>query len=87
MASLTKLITGTAAMCWIGDGLVELNRPVHSYVPEFEAEGEGKDAVMVHHAVTLASDLATTGTDAHAGQRRDRPIPVSETNQGAIVHE
>jgi CubicO group peptidase (beta-lactamase class C family) len=47
LASATKPITATCAMCLVEHGLLGLNRPVLEYVPELT--GDRKDAVMVHH--------------------------------------
>lgn len=54
-ASVAKVITSTAVMILVEDGLLGLNRPVSEYVPEFI--GEGKDAVMVHQLLTHTSGL------------------------------
>jgi CubicO group peptidase (beta-lactamase class C family) len=55
LASVTKPITATCALCLVDDGLLGLNRPVQEYVPEFT--GDGKDAVMVHHLLTHTSGI------------------------------
>src|SRR5258708_7288294 len=48
LASITKPITATCAMCLVEDGLLGLNRPVQEYVPEFPAPG--KHPAMLHHS-------------------------------------
>ncbi len=55
LASVTKLITATAAMILVEDGLLSLNRPVAEYIPEFV--GKNKDKVMIHHLLTHTSGL------------------------------
>jgi serine-type D-Ala-D-Ala carboxypeptidase len=59
IASVTKVITATAVMCLVENGLIGLNRPVQEYIPEFA--GEGKQAVIVHHLLTH-----TSGWDGNA---------------------
>src|SRR5205823_8893920 len=63
LASLTKPITATCAMCLVEDGALGLNRPVGEYVPEFT--GDGKDAVLVHHLLTHTSGLTPESIGAH----------------------
>ena len=43
LGSASSLITVAAAMVLVDDGLLGLNRPVSSYVPEFR--GEGKERI------------------------------------------
>jgi CubicO group peptidase (beta-lactamase class C family) len=64
LASVTKPITATCAMCLVEDGLLGLNRPVQEYVPEFT--GDGKAAVMVHHLLTHTSGITPESVGAHA---------------------
>ena len=55
LASISKVITATAAIILVEDGLLSLNRPVQDYIPEFV--GEKKEQVMVHHLLTHTSGL------------------------------
>ena len=55
MLSISKVVTATALMCLVEDGLVGLTRPVEEYIPEFS--GEGKEQVLVHHLLTHTSGL------------------------------
>jgi CubicO group peptidase (beta-lactamase class C family) len=55
LASITKPITATLVMLLVEDGLVGLNRPVQSYIPEFVSEGKNK--AMVHHLLTHTSGI------------------------------
>src|SRR4029453_1086023 len=68
LSSLTKPITATAAMLLVEDGLLGLQRPVSEYLPEFN--GEGKQAVLVHHLLTHTSGLRDEDVDAHAAKKR-----------------
>jgi CubicO group peptidase (beta-lactamase class C family) len=53
--SASSLITVSAAMVLVDDGLLGLNRPVSSYVPEFQ--GEGKERILVHHLLEHSSGI------------------------------
>lgn len=59
--STTKPFTATAVMLLVEDGLVDINRPVGFYLPEFR--GDGKLAVCVHHLLTHTSGLEDTAID------------------------
>ena len=84
LSSITKVITATAAMILVEDGLLGLNRPVQWYIPEFT--GEGKSSVMVHHLLTLTSGLKEVL--AYAEKRRaTAEIPPPEETQHPWIHE
>lgn len=53
VASVTKPVTATLAMCLVEDGLLGLNRPIKEYLPEIC--GEGTDDVEVQHLLTHTS--------------------------------
>jgi CubicO group peptidase (beta-lactamase class C family) len=72
LASISKVITATAAMLLVEDGLLGLNRPVREYLPEFT--GEGKDGVMVHHLLTHTSGLREEDLDLHAVAKGAGPL-------------
>lgn len=55
LASLTKLFTATVAMQQVQAGLLDLDAPVASYLPEFAAGG--KDAITVRQLLTHTSGL------------------------------
>jgi serine-type D-Ala-D-Ala carboxypeptidase len=55
LASLGKPITATAIMTLVEEGRVGLTRRICDYIPEFD--GDGKDAVCVHHLLTHTSGL------------------------------
>ena len=55
LASLAKPVTATALMILVEEGRIGLTRRVCDYIPEFD--GEGKDAVYVHHLLTHTSGL------------------------------
>ena len=56
IASLTKPFTSTAAMMLIERGLIRLDDPVCSIVPEF-GDGGPRDRVLVRHLLTHTSGL------------------------------
>jgi CubicO group peptidase (beta-lactamase class C family) len=56
MASLTKVIgLTTAAMILVSEGKLDLDRPVHDYLPAFS--GPEKDRVLIRHLLTHSSGL------------------------------
>jgi serine-type D-Ala-D-Ala carboxypeptidase len=56
LASLTKVVaTTTAVMLLVEDGLMQLDAPLHRYVPEFV--GAGKERVTIRHLLTHTSGL------------------------------
>jgi len=59
--SASSLITVSAAMILVDDGLLGLNRPVSSYIPEFR--GEGKNRILVHHLLAYSSGIRDEETD------------------------
>jgi CubicO group peptidase (beta-lactamase class C family) len=63
VASLSKPATATAVLCLVEDGLVELDRPVRDYIPEFA--GLHKDAVTVRHLLTHTSGLHDELVERH----------------------
>jgi CubicO group peptidase (beta-lactamase class C family) len=56
LASITKVITATAVMILVEEGLISLNRPVMDYIPEFQ--GDGQDQVLIRHLLTHTSGLS-----------------------------
>jgi CubicO group peptidase (beta-lactamase class C family) len=81
MASLTKVIaTTTAAMILEEQGLLDLDRTVASYIPEFNAPD--KAAITVRHLVTHEGGLEafaalyrdTKGLDEYLAKINSRPV-------------
>jgi CubicO group peptidase (beta-lactamase class C family) len=68
LASITKVITATAIMILVEDGLLSLNRPVTEYFPDFE--GKNKEKVMLHHLLTHTSGLNQEEIDKHAAKKK-----------------
>jgi CubicO group peptidase (beta-lactamase class C family) len=62
--SATSLFTVSAAMVLVDDGLLGLNRPVSSYIPEFR--GEGKQHILVHHLLAHSSGIRDEDVDSRA---------------------
>lgn len=86
LASISKVITATAIMTLVEDGLLGLSRRVQEYVPQFV--GEGKEQVMVHHLLTHTSGLRDTVVGAHAESKKDKvTIPLPEADQHPEIHE
>lgn len=60
LASLTKVVaTTTMAMILVDEERLDLDRPVHEFLPGFEgsSQGWGKEAVTVRHLLTHSSGL------------------------------
>ena len=86
MASVSKVITATAAMILAEDGLLSLNRPVQWYIPEFV--GDGKQAVMVHHLLTHTSGLKQKDVNVQSATNKGSvEIPPSEDTQHPAINE
>lgn len=74
--SLSKSFTSTAAGFAVAEGLLDLDRPVISYFPEFEADitDPRSRAMLVRHVAAMASGhLAETWGDA-VGLDRAEPV-------------
>ncbi|UXY23821.1 beta-lactamase family protein [Streptomyces cynarae] len=74
--SLSKSFTSTAAGLAVAEGLLDLDAPVISYFPEFEADitAPSSRGMLVRHVASMASGhLAETWTEALA---HDRAEPV-----------
>ena len=72
LASVTKVLTATTLMTLVEEGRVGLNRPVSSYIPEFQ--GEGKDAVLVRHLLTHTSGLRGDEVEEFAKEQKDKVV-------------
>ena len=84
--SATTLITTTAAMILVDDGLLGLNRPVSTYIPEFR--GEGKERVMVHHLLTHTSGFREKEVRAYIKKKKGSiKIPPPEAGQHPEINE
>lgn len=55
LASISKVLTVTAAMKLVEEGRLGLNRPVQEYIPEFQ--GEHKEKVLVHQLMTHTAGI------------------------------
>ena len=83
---MSKLFTITAAMILVEDGLLGLNRPVSTYIPEFT--GDGKSAVMVHHLLTYTSGIGKDHlVDAYVENKAMANIPPPAKEQHPQIHE
>ncbi|WP_199615869.1 serine hydrolase domain-containing protein [Paenibacillus alkalitolerans] len=85
LCSITKIFTAAAIMILVENGLIGLNRPVADYIPEFQ--GEGKDAVRVHHLLTHTSGIRPE--DLWEYKRKvaaEAVIPPCEENENPEIH-
>jgi CubicO group peptidase (beta-lactamase class C family) len=87
MSSISKVITATAVMVLVDEGLVGLNRPVVEYVPAYFV-GEDKAAVMVHHLLTHTSGWDEDEVEAYAAERAGSvSLPPVPRNSHPAIHE
>jgi len=85
-ASLGKVITAAAVMILVEQGRIGLNRPVASYLPEFQ--GEGKEGVLVRHLLTHTSGLRDEDVRKFADETKGKmDIPTPPTDLHPVVHE
>jgi CubicO group peptidase (beta-lactamase class C family) len=84
LRSASKPITATCAMILVEDGLLDLNRQVKQYIPEFR--GDNKAAVSVHHLLTHTSGLDDSAIFGHIqANRRTLRIPEAEPTEHPVV--
>lgn len=77
LASISKVITATAVMILMEEGLLGLNRPVAEYIPEFI--GPGKQRVMVHHLLTHTSGIDDKSLGEYLRRKAgEEDMPVSD---------
>lgn len=55
--SVTKGVVAAAVLHAVSEGLIELDRPIDGYWPEFGRGGAGKDTVTLRHVLTHAAGL------------------------------
>ncbi|HTP03050.1 MAG TPA: serine hydrolase domain-containing protein [Anaerolineales bacterium] len=72
IGSITKLFTGTAAMQLCERGLLDLDRPVSSYVPEFSARASAADLLKITPR-TLMTHHSGLPSDWYAGYWEEDP--------------
>ena len=72
VASATKPIVASAVWLLIGDGLLDIGRPVVDYVPEFAANGKG--AVTVEQVLLMTCGFPTAVMDPADGADPERRI-------------
>lgn len=56
--SFSKVLSATVVVMAHQDGLLEYDKPLSTYIPEFK--GGGKDAITLRHALTHSAGLTTT---------------------------
>lgn len=85
LCSMTKVYTAAAVMILVEQGLIGLNRPVADYIPEFQ--GEGKDAVRLHHLLTHTSGIRPEDLWEHMEKAAATAvIPPCEENENPKIH-
>ena len=65
--SVSKMVSATAVVMAVQDGLIALDAPVARYVPEFAAEGKGE--ITIRQCLTHSAGIPT----APPGKRADTP--------------
>lgn len=88
LASVSKVITSTAAMVLVEEGLLGLNRPVQEYIPEFI--GEDKENVLVYQLMTHTSgipDDEAVWAIVDERMASGEEIPPAESNEHPEVHQ
>jgi serine-type D-Ala-D-Ala carboxypeptidase len=87
ICSNTKVITSTAAMILVEDGLLGLNRPVVDYIPEIC--GKGTEEVLVHHLLTHTSGYNNEALLAFWMENRGKwpETPPCPENQHPLIHK
>src|SRR5690242_4817092 len=73
IASITKPITAMTVMSSVRKGLIDLDAPISSALPEFGTENE-RGAVTLRHLLTHTSGLAGFSVDNLDLRRRHEPI-------------
>src|SRR5262249_58243366 len=59
IGSISKTFTGTAVMYLVAEGAIDLDRPVRSYLPEFElADPDATERVTMRHLLAHPRALA-----------------------------
>ncbi|MBI0384676.1 beta-lactamase family protein, partial [Streptomyces albiflaviniger] len=74
--SLSKSFTSTAAGLAVAEGLLDLDAPVISYFPEFEAEitDPGSRAMLVRHVASMASGHLEETLERAFGLDPEEPV-------------
>ena len=72
VASATKPIVASAVWLLIGDGLLDIHRPVVAYIPEFGANG--KEAVTVEQVLLMTCGFPSAPMDPSEGADPKRRI-------------
>ena len=72
VASATKPIVASAVWLLIGDGLLDIHRPVADYVPEFGANG--KQAVTVEQVLLMTCGFPSAPMGAAEGADPERRL-------------
>jgi serine-type D-Ala-D-Ala carboxypeptidase len=87
MSSISKVVTATCVMLLVENGLVGLNRPVQSYIPELFV-GDDKEAATLHHLLTHTSGWEDEAVEAHAeGKKGKVAIPPADRTQHPAIQE
>jgi CubicO group peptidase (beta-lactamase class C family) len=80
--SVTKPFTATQVMLLVEEGLLDINRPVQFYLPEFT--GAGKISVAIHHLLTHTSGIDDNAIEVNrfaVPAEAERPLEPTETRE------
>ncbi|GBD16514.1 Esterase EstB [bacterium HR26] len=72
LASITKLYTAATIMALVERGVLTLGTPVRAVLPEFD--GDGREAVTIHHLLTHTSGLLYEPEDMETLLRQQLPL-------------
>jgi CubicO group peptidase (beta-lactamase class C family) len=84
LASLSKPVTGTAALMLAERGQLSLSFPVSYYIPEFV--GESKEKVLLWHLMTHTSGLRDEDIYAHSEKKQGQEVPAHSSTQHPDIH-
>lgn len=84
LASLSKPVTGTAALILAEHGQISLSFPVSYYIPEFV--GEGKEKVLLWHLMTHTSGLRDEDINAHSEKKQGLEVRAPDSTQHPDIH-
>jgi len=85
VASIAKLVTATATMLLVEDGLLSLNRTLRDYIPE--VSGEGTEKILVHQLLTHTSGFQNdVVNELFEGPQDEVEFPPLEETQHEEMH-
>ena len=81
VASVSKLLTATAVMQLVDQGEIDLDQPLHTYLPEFSVKSRFPDAdpITVRHLLTHHSGLPSDWINGMQTQGDDQQALITRT--------